>query len=439
MIAGQTYYWRVDETTDVINKGTVWSFTTVPNYPVTDETLIGHWDLDGPNAAVMADSSGHGLHAEIVTPGGSVEWIDGPVGGAIELDGLSDIRTLVDVNDIADVNTNTVTITAWVKVDVQSLSRGWGLLQETGRRVGLQLGGGSGNSPTLRWPNANFGSSTLQLIPSRWAFVAAVVEPAQATLYLDGKNNTEIDPTPHDPVYFDRAMEIGTDGSGYGTRFIGALDDLRFYARALTADEIEQLMQAGTPPMGEEDPLVVDNFDGYRVWDYQTSPNVWDVWLDGWDDNTNGAISGNLEEPYMELGNPAEATGVALPLNYDNTVATLSEITRTFNPAQDLTREGATSLVIWVRGPIGITDPGDDVYVKLSDGTTEYYQELTTAEEVINLAEGTPVPWKKVTIAVSDLTIDPTNLTSMTIGVGNPAAPQNGGNGVVFIDNIGLE
>ncbi|MHC4147737.1 MAG: hypothetical protein ACYSUD_23625, partial [Planctomycetota bacterium] len=70
---------------------------------------------------------------------------------------------------------------------------------------------------------------------------------------------------------------------------------------------------------------------------------------------------------------------------------------------------------------------------------TEHFQELTTAEEVIDRPEGTPIAWKKVTIALSELTIDPTGLTSMTIGVGNRAAPQNSGAGTVFVDNIGLE
>ena len=105
-----------------------------------------------------------------------------------------------------------------------------------------------------------------------------------------------------------------------------------------------------------------------------------------------------------------------------------------------MTREGATSLVLWVRGPQGDgIDPGDDVYVVLNDGVTEHYQQLTTAEEVIDRPEGAPIAWKKITIALSELTIDPTSLVSMTIGVGNRAVLQNSGLGTVFIDNIGLE
>lgn len=185
---------------------------------------------------------------------------------------------------------------------------------------------------------------------------------------------------------------------------------------------------------------MIDSFDSYRVWGYQDATGVYDVWLDGWENDENGSLAGNLEEPYMQLSNPAGGTGIALPLLYDNTVATLSEITRTFSPAQDLTRDGATSLVLWVRGPVGeAIDPADDVYVVLEDGVTTDTVEIATAEEVLGLPEGTPVAWKKVTIALSDLTINTTNLTSMTIGVGNPTTPVNGGLGTVFVDNIGIE
>jgi len=141
----------------------------------------------------------------------------------------------------------------------------------------------------------------------------------------------------------------------------------------------------------------------------------------------------------MEMSNVAGGTGLALPLNYDNAVATKSEVTRTFSPAQDLTRENAASLVIWVRGPVGTVNPADDVYVVLTDGVATDTIELATAEAVLALPQGTPAAWKKVTIALSSLTIDRTKLTSMTIGVGNRTTPANGGTGTVYIDNIALE
>jgi len=435
LVAGQTYYWRVDEASQAVAKGSVWSLTTVPDVAVTDESLVGWWKLDGSDAALMLDSSGHGLHGEIITEGGSVEWINGAVDGAIRLDGLSDVRTVAPV---ANVNTNTITLTAWIRPDIP-VARVWGVIQETGRRVGMQLGAvGGGTGLRINWPGASY-TSGLSVAPAQWAFVAVVVEPTQATLYLNGKNLNEVNQMPYDPVDFDRAMEIGMDGSGFATRFIGAMDDVRFYSIALTPDEIEQVMQLGTPPL-EEDTLMIDSFDSYRVWGYQDTTNVWDVWLDGWDNNENGSLAGNVEEPYMQLANPAGGTGISLPLLYDNTVATLSEITRTFDPAQDLTRDGATSLVLWIRGPQGpAIDAADDVYVVLNDGATEHFQEITTAEEVINRPAGTPIAWKKVTIALSELTIDPTSLVSMTVGVGQRAAPRNSGLGTVFVDNIGIE
>ena len=97
-------------------------------------------------------------------------------------------------------------------------------------------------------------------------------------------------------------------------------------------------------------------------------------------------------------------------------------------------------IVEFVRGPIGESvDPADDVYVVLGDGAATDTVVIATAKEVLGLPAGTPVPRKKVTIPLSALTINKTNLTSMTMGVGNRVTPANGGSGIVYIDNISLE
>ncbi|MHC4168791.1 MAG: hypothetical protein ACYSWQ_17720, partial [Planctomycetota bacterium] len=44
---GTTYYWRVDEFDGfTTHKGTVWSFTSLPDIPIFDTNLIGWWKLD---------------------------------------------------------------------------------------------------------------------------------------------------------------------------------------------------------------------------------------------------------------------------------------------------------------------------------------------------------------------------------------------------------
>ncbi|UCF17049.1 MAG: LamG domain-containing protein, partial [Phycisphaerales bacterium] len=58
-----TYYWRVDEFDAITtHKGDVWSFTTLPDIPITDPALAAWWKLDEGGGTTVVDWSGHGNH-----------------------------------------------------------------------------------------------------------------------------------------------------------------------------------------------------------------------------------------------------------------------------------------------------------------------------------------------------------------------------------------
>jgi len=59
-----TYYWRVDEfaVPGTTNRGEIWSFTTIPEIPITDPDLMGWWTLQEGTGATAVDWSGHGNH-----------------------------------------------------------------------------------------------------------------------------------------------------------------------------------------------------------------------------------------------------------------------------------------------------------------------------------------------------------------------------------------
>jgi len=61
---GTTYYWRVDEFYGVDTvKGPVWSFSTVPVLPVTDDpNLVALWTFDGDSGGIALDQSGNTNH-----------------------------------------------------------------------------------------------------------------------------------------------------------------------------------------------------------------------------------------------------------------------------------------------------------------------------------------------------------------------------------------
>jgi len=84
-----TYYWRIDqrEPNNAILKGDVWSFTTVPNIPINDPTLLGWWKLDEGSGTTVLDWSGHNRHGTI---NGGATYATGVFDKALNLDGIDD-------------------------------------------------------------------------------------------------------------------------------------------------------------------------------------------------------------------------------------------------------------------------------------------------------------------------------------------------------------
>jgi len=441
--AGTTYYWRVDEfdaSTAVTTTGDLWSFTVVPPIDIQDESLLGHWTMDEVNAGSAVDWSGHALHGTI---SGAPEWIDGVAGAAVSLDGADDYFTTPAP---VDVNSNTVTFTAWIK---PAKVHGWaGIIfsRDTAPSVaGLNLK--ADNQLSYHWAaNADtYGfNSTLVPLMNEWSFVALVIEPERATFYLNGTDITAENAIAHPATPLTAGIALGYDPTGT-RRFGGAMDDLRLYSRSLTGAEIEQVMAAGTGPApSPEDPAVIESFDSYNAYEAQTGTDVWDVWSDGYGGNGTGSWLG-FQYPIMERAIVVGNRGQSLPVAYNNSgsfldiegkpvTATISEISRTFSPALDLAAGGATRLVLYIRGAsantVNTLEPTDNAYLLLTDGVN------TDDIQLLASADLTTTTWKEVSIDLNTLAVDRAKVTTITLGVGSRTAPQAGGTGTIYIDEI---
>src|SRR3989344_3118012 len=72
--------------------------------------LVAHWTFDKGSGTIAEDSAGS--NTGILTNG--PVWVEGKVGsGALEFDGVDDVIYVVDSPSFD--NTNTITISAWVK------------------------------------------------------------------------------------------------------------------------------------------------------------------------------------------------------------------------------------------------------------------------------------------------------------------------------------
>ncbi|UCE47018.1 MAG: LamG domain-containing protein, partial [Phycisphaerales bacterium] len=149
---------------------------------------------------------------------------------------------------------------------------------------------------------------------------------------------------------------------------------------------------------------------------------VYVAWADGFDNPAvNGSTMGYATGESMETG-IVHGGNKSVPFQYNNTTAGLSEVVRTFTPAQDWTAHGVITLSLWFFGdPTNV--PGQ-LYVKVN-GVQVNYDGLAG-----NLAQAGWQVWN------IDLTSIGTNLNAVTklaIGVQGPGAT-----GTLLLDDIRL-
>ncbi|MBN2133856.1 MAG: LamG domain-containing protein [Sedimentisphaerales bacterium] len=235
---GTTYYWRVDEfaRTAITTRGEIWSFTTVPEVQVSDPDLIGWWTLDEGQGTTAVDWSGHGNHGAFV---GSPQWTYGVQGSALQLSDGAHVEI-----PAVNVETNTVTMTAWVKR--QGNQSDWAAVLFSREGSGVSgMGFGPSNELRYHWMDLYWDFTTGIIPPDReWFFMALVVEPTQATLYYNGTETFVRNEAAHDPDPFDNVIRIGRDWAGRD--LAGTVDDVRFYNKVLSEAELLAVMR-GNP------------------------------------------------------------------------------------------------------------------------------------------------------------------------------------------------
>jgi len=230
--------------------------------------LAGYWPLDEGAGSQALDRSRGGRDGTLAA---SPTWAPGLFGGALYFDGINDRVHLPAL----DLDANRVTITAWVRRQgVQDAFAGLVFARAGSTVAGLSVTSGGGLRYTWNDDPATYAFGNPLVLPDdQWAFVALVVEPDRATLYL--RHTTLLSAVhlhPHAPEAFDGRTVIGRDELG-GRQFQGWIDDVRVYAHALDAGEIARLA-AGSGPADAPLPR-----DGGKLAD-PAAPFLWGPGLD---------------------------------------------------------------------------------------------------------------------------------------------------------------
>jgi len=253
--------------------------------------LVGFYQFNG-NAN---DSSGNSIHGNNF---GVTETTDrfGNASSAYYFDGNNDYITIAD-NDLYDFGENvSFTISLWVKTTQTDYSR---LLQKRNYSGNFySINKHSSGCPGVAMSNNHpehyvTGSSSIAINDDNWHLVTLVRDVTESNIKFYVNKEHEILFTNHNYATSNGAIiNIGRYFNGTIDYFEGRLDDIRFYRRALSDSDIEELYHEHSWD------FVSTDLTAY----YPFSGNADDVSGNGFDGMNNGASLTN-----DRLGSPNSA------------------------------------------------------------------------------------------------------------------------------------
>ncbi len=218
--------------------------------------LVGYWTLDGNKTnwlnGTTADSSGNGNTGSLVSMSTTTSPVIGKIGGALNFNSTIGQYVNLGTPSLLEGLQLPVTISGWFKQTSTSglqpiyaaysnTSGGniWSLVRIDN---GTLMYYASNSSGVFQ----NFGTFTPAV--GKWHYFSVTVSGTLAsptlTIYLDGASQSvslgALYATPQ-PV----SIYIGGDAAQLNERFNGAIDDVRIYNRALSANETTQLYALG--------------------------------------------------------------------------------------------------------------------------------------------------------------------------------------------------
>ena len=172
--------------------------------------------------------------------------------------------------------------------------------------------------------------------------------------------------------------------------------------------------------------LIVDDMESYNdINEGEPGSNrIYNAWVDGFDDPTNGSTVGHLDPPFYEE-TIVHSGNKSMPMTYDNAVGK-SEATLTLTSNRDWTVNGVDTLTIWFRG--SSANAAETLYVALN-GTARVDNDNPDAATITRWTQ-----WNIPLQAFADQGVNLTNVNSITIGLSS----VTGSSGMMYFDDIRL-
>jgi hypothetical protein len=211
----------------------------------------------------------------------------------------------------------------------------------------------------------------------------------------------------------------------------GKLDwDVTYYWRVDEVEDDGTIQKGSVWSFTTANFLIVDDFELYNDFnpDDPDSNRIFNAWLDGYDDPTNGSLVGYDNPPFAEQ-TIVHGGRQSMPMSYDNAVGK-SEATYVLTYPRDWTENGVNTLTIWFRGIS--ENAAETLYVALNDSAVVNHDNPDAAQIT------TWTQWNIDLQAFADQGVNLANVNTIALGLGNRNNPVAGGSGTMYFDDIRL-
>ena len=392
LVPGTTYYWRIDEVNEAEPNspwiGDVWSFSIPPKTAYFPEPAEGAEAVDVD--VQLSWTSGFGAKLHTVYFGETFEEVDNATGGSPQGTASYTPGTLkmaktyywrVDEFDVVETH----------KGDV------WSFTTE-GAVVALDPANGAvdvSQTPVLTWAPGL--GATHEIFFGTDA--SALEKKASGNL---GSESYEPGQLEWNTTYYWRVDEANsTNADSPWTGPLWSFTTANF--------------------------LIIDDMESYNDLDEgePSSNRIFNAWIDGYNDPTNGSLVGYENPPFAEQSN-VHSGNQSMPFEYDNSAAAKSEATLTLTSNRDWTVNGVDTLTIWYRGRSSNT--AETMYVTLN-GSARFDNDNPDAA-----LSGIWTQWNIDLSRFADQGVNLANVNSITLGLSS----VTGGTGKMYFDDIRL-
>ncbi|MFH1719960.1 MAG: LamG domain-containing protein, partial [Planctomycetota bacterium] len=218
-----------------------------------DPSLVGWWRLDDGSGTTVTDFSGNGNDGAFRS---DPQWVAGKIGGALQFDGVDDFVEVPHA-EILTVDKE-VTVMAWINTEryIGPTGADWQGIMAKGANPGRSYSLYTQVSGALHFSTGGIGTLSTVLVPlNEWVHAAAQVIDGGHQYYINGEDAGRGGSGITLPGAADTAtVRIGTARDA-NREFLGMLDDVRIYNRALSQEEVQNAMVGeGLPQAFAPDP-----------------------------------------------------------------------------------------------------------------------------------------------------------------------------------------